>query len=508
MTLYGGMDTDKRENIKAAFQAQSPVRILLATDSASEGIDLQNHCNRLIHYEIPWNPNRLEQRNGRIDRHGQKKSEVYVYHFVSAGFEKSQYQLIETYDDLDADLEFLYRVVGKVEQIRVDLGKVGPVIAEQVEQVMLGARERNLDTTDAEAAAKRVRSLIQFERDINKQLEKIKSQLNETRSELRLEPDHIESVVRIGMELADHPPLQPAELSGVWPDPSNKRKKCPVFHIPDLRGTWAVCVEGLEHPYNRKRRPIVFDPSLAEGRDDVVLCHLNHRLVQMCLRLLRAEVWSLHDKKLNRVTARLVPNSVLQTPAVVGHARLVFLGADSQRLHEEIITAGGVIREGRFSRMNVSETQKVLSAGMDEMAPESVRNDLIRLWPTLSESLIAALRSRMNDRAGSLEKTLQERAQKEMADIESVLMELKASIEKKIKEDSHSLELFLPNFDDDEREQYHRDMEHLQQRLKQIPSEIEQEKKIVQERFANPKPWMFPVAVTFLVPEKIAKESR
>ena len=77
MTMYGGMDSKDRERIKAAFQTdpkQSPVRILLATDAASEGIDLQNHCSRMIHFEIPWNPNRLEQRNGRIDRHGQKRS--------------------------------------------------------------------------------------------------------------------------------------------------------------------------------------------------------------------------------------------------------------------------------------------------------------------------------------------------------------------------------------------------------------------------------------------------
>jgi Helicase conserved C-terminal domain len=47
--------------------------VLLATDAASEGIDLQYHCCRVIHYEIPWNPNRLEQRNGRIDRHGQER---------------------------------------------------------------------------------------------------------------------------------------------------------------------------------------------------------------------------------------------------------------------------------------------------------------------------------------------------------------------------------------------------------------------------------------------------
>jgi len=61
--LHGGLSQEEREPIKAAFQASpqdSPVRILLATDAASEGIDLQNHCNRLIHLEIPYNPNVME----------------------------------------------------------------------------------------------------------------------------------------------------------------------------------------------------------------------------------------------------------------------------------------------------------------------------------------------------------------------------------------------------------------------------------------------------------------
>jgi ERCC4-related helicase len=89
LTIHGGMNLEERERVKAAFQtdpAISPVRILLATDAASEGIDLQNHCCRLIHYEIPWNPNRMEQRNGRIDRHGQKAKEVLIYHFVGEGY--------------------------------------------------------------------------------------------------------------------------------------------------------------------------------------------------------------------------------------------------------------------------------------------------------------------------------------------------------------------------------------------------------------------------------------
>ncbi len=51
------MKSEDREQIKAAFQAHpstSNVRILLATDAASEGVDLQNYCSKLIHYEIPW----------------------------------------------------------------------------------------------------------------------------------------------------------------------------------------------------------------------------------------------------------------------------------------------------------------------------------------------------------------------------------------------------------------------------------------------------------------------
>ena len=85
--IYGGMDPEDREAVKASFQADpsvSPVRILLATDAASEGIDLQNHCHLMIHLEIPYNPNVMEQRNGRIDRHGQRASEVVIWHPVDA----------------------------------------------------------------------------------------------------------------------------------------------------------------------------------------------------------------------------------------------------------------------------------------------------------------------------------------------------------------------------------------------------------------------------------------
>jgi SNF2 family DNA or RNA helicase len=94
MPLKGASGAFKdRESIKAAFQASpadSRVRILLATDAASEGVNLQNHCWQLIHYEIPWNPNRMEQRNGRVDRFGQKNPEVHIRHFVGKGFDETK----------------------------------------------------------------------------------------------------------------------------------------------------------------------------------------------------------------------------------------------------------------------------------------------------------------------------------------------------------------------------------------------------------------------------------
>ncbi len=110
--LYGGMDLAERDVVKRAFNDPAdPVRILLATDAAAEGLNLQETARLLLHYDIPWNPSRLEQRNGRLDRHGQAR-DVYVHHFTSED---------------DADLRFLGRVVRKVESIREDLGSMGEV---------------------------------------------------------------------------------------------------------------------------------------------------------------------------------------------------------------------------------------------------------------------------------------------------------------------------------------------------------------------------------------------
>lgn len=506
--IYGGMPNDQREPIKAAFQAhprESAVRILLATDAASEGVNLQNHCSRLIHFEIPWNPNRMEQRNGRVDRHGQKADEVHIHHFVGRGFDTARTS--GKVGELEADLEFLMRAALKVETIREDLGKVGPVIASQVEEAMLGRRNR-LDTTRAEQDAEPARKMLKFERDLRRQLEKLAAQLHETQHDLNLTPEHIENVVRVGLELAEQPALIPVEVEGIWPDPTGVRKTCPVFRLPALSNSWAQCADGLAHPHNKKIRPIIFDAALAASRDDVVLAHLNHRLVQMCLRLLRAEIWSLgtQAKHLSRVSACIVDDLALSYPVVIAHGRIVVLGGDNHRLHEEIITAGGTLIEGRFSRLNVSETKAALEAATDIPAPAAIEARFQALWARNREPLLAALEARRIERTKNLEKNLDELAEKEVNKIRAVMTELQRAIQAELdRKDGPQLLLDLGG-DEPGKRQRENDLAALRRRIKEIPEEIQRESEHLRSRFASPSARLFPVAVTWLIPRKAVLE--
>ncbi|MGH3884705.1 MAG: DISARM system SNF2-like helicase DrmD, partial [Pseudonocardiaceae bacterium] len=160
--LFGGQDEQVREHVKNVFTADpelDEVRVLIATDAASEGINLQWHCHRVLHWEIPWNPNRLEQRNGRVDRHGQRAPEVQVRHFVPAGWQAASFDPGGfTTGSLEDELDFLRIAVEKVDRIREDLGSAGEVISAQVERKMLG-RQAEWLTADAEIdrRAKRAR---------------------------------------------------------------------------------------------------------------------------------------------------------------------------------------------------------------------------------------------------------------------------------------------------------------------------------------------------------------
>jgi superfamily II DNA or RNA helicase len=80
VVIHGGMTREQRRRALEAFPRAG---LLLATDAAGEGLNLHQHCRLVINLELPWNPMRLEQRIGRVDRIGQKRR-VHAVHLVSA----------------------------------------------------------------------------------------------------------------------------------------------------------------------------------------------------------------------------------------------------------------------------------------------------------------------------------------------------------------------------------------------------------------------------------------
>ena len=140
--FHGPTPPPKREEIKQAFNTdprKHPVRILVATDAAREGLNLQAHCYNLFHFDVPWNPSRMEQRNGRIDRKLQPQPEVFCHYFV--------------YKQRPED-RILQVLVRKTETIKEELGSLSQVIdAKLAKSLSRGISHKAIDSLESELEA-------------------------------------------------------------------------------------------------------------------------------------------------------------------------------------------------------------------------------------------------------------------------------------------------------------------------------------------------------------------
>ena len=107
-SVTGGDGNDEQRREIISELAPHPVRALVATDCLSEGINLQDHFDAVLHYDLPWNPNRLEQREGRVDRYGQTSPVVKTVLLWGANNE--------------VDLTVLRVLIRKAREIRRRLG--------------------------------------------------------------------------------------------------------------------------------------------------------------------------------------------------------------------------------------------------------------------------------------------------------------------------------------------------------------------------------------------------
>jgi superfamily II DNA or RNA helicase len=109
LVLHGGLTRDERSEVLESF-ARDPCGLLLATDAAAEGLNLHHRCRLVVNLELPWNPMRLEQRIGRVDRIGQRRT-VHAFHLIAGG---------------TGEERLLARLRARVQTAKADIGAPDP----------------------------------------------------------------------------------------------------------------------------------------------------------------------------------------------------------------------------------------------------------------------------------------------------------------------------------------------------------------------------------------------
>ena len=318
LTLFGtgggtgdspGMDEADRENVKAAFNdPASSVRILVATDAASEGLNLHRTARYLLHYDCPWNPSRLEQRNGRLDRYGQAR-DVTVHHFVS---------------DADPDLRFLGHVIRKADEIREDLGSVNEVFDRAVHRRLIQGEDEGAVTTDLDRGIDAARGSADLESDAAaaaaaEEEARDAVLLDALATEIDLDEHAMRDTLETAMAIPHgRPQLRAAGEPGFyrvlrpdlpgWRDVIDESVRRPAHAGPGMpvsvggpnTGPMPRLAFSSEPFIERLGRLSVFQP-----RRDALLVHLAHPMMQRALGVLTRRRYPGGSSEVSRWTVRL-----------------------------------------------------------------------------------------------------------------------------------------------------------------------------------------------------------
>lgn len=488
--IQGSTMPEDREYIRAQFTedpAKEPVRVLLATDAAGEGIDLQTYCHRLVNFDIPFNPSRLEQRIGRIDRYGQTQ-EPQVFHLVPDS-DSSVYA---------ADASFIARIARKVANVEADLGSVNQVIGEEIQEhfTRKAPTRRRAKAADPNEI---INTALAGGIELNARLTQLEQGYDESRTKMHLGPANLRRVVDTALRLDHQPPLIPTE--GDPDDLLEPEAVAGRFEVPQVSRPWQPTLSGL---YTRlapdAARPITFDPDVAEGRNDVVYVHLGHPIVQRAQRLLRSALWSA-SSPLSRVTAVVVDD--LAESFVAAVTRMVLVGRGGIRLHEEVFLAG-VRLHGRRT-MAEEKAEAALDQALDgelNLADESVRTRLCEMWNAPDAPLRARLEESMHTRASRRHELASEQlAEREAADVQRA-HDIYAAFRTNLRESLDALqraeeEEAAKLFSDDQQRQRRYDTEAMRRRLDELTDEEDREIAAITDRYVDVKPHTTAAAVVF-----------
>jgi ERCC4-related helicase len=514
--FHGQTPPKDRDEIKKAFNAdpdRHPVRILLATDAAREGLNLQAYCWNLFHFDVPWNPSRMEQRNGRIDRKLQPEPEVFCHYFL--------------YTQRPEDI-ILKALVRKTETIKEELGSLSQVVEIDLHKKLehgirrnsINDLERQIDTASVENEK---RTTTEAELDVTrKRKEELRSDianletlLDESRKNIGLNKDQFRSAISCALELLGSKALEicpasnaPGDLDQFTFPPLDEREGADV--------TWTGTIDTLRTPKKRDEkpwewrrtavvRPVVFEePSKLD--DGVVHLHLEHRVVQRLLSRFNCQGFIYRD--LSRACLAQTKDGV---PRVILIGRLCLYGNAAARLHEELvpITARWSAPENRKQPLSPYATEaetKTLQMLEDALLDDGKRIDgeiaekYRNAAPQDIQELLQHLEGRGNEYAQKAEEKLSRRAEAESKAMREILESQRQHIRTTIaKYDKDVVQLKI-QFLDEEFKQLETNRKYWDKRLDFLEQELLTEPDRVRQVYEVKARRIEPVGLVYLSP--------
>ena len=517
--FHGPTPPEKREEIKRAFNAapdKHPVRILVATDAAREGLNLQAHCWNLFHFDVPWNPSRMEQRNGRIDRKLQPRDKVRCHYFY--------------YQQRPED-RILKVLVRKTQTIREELGSLSQVIDARLAATMKRGIRRdriaemeseidkaNIDPLHRQVMERELEAARQRQDGLRRQIDQLRTLAAKSQDSIGLNEELFQKAIGASLRLLNADPLKPAgETSHHVP----RLTFPPLDQRQGADSTWASTMDSLRVPRERGQkpwdwrrespvRPVVFqDPG--EVTDEVVHLFLEHRIVQRLLGRFISQGFVYDD--LSRACLVQTRDAI---PRVLLTGRLALYGPGAARLHEELIVVSArwtdpATRRGTLELQSAAEHQKTLSL-LDDALGKSQRPMNKLAAKQLMESSAAdvqQLQPLLNQRGLELQRIatekLQQRAAEESAAMTGILRTQRSHIMAEIKK--HAEQYSDPrqktlDFGDDEAElrQLESNKRYWSKRLEMLDEELKTEPRRIKELYEIKATRLEPIGVIYLWP--------
>lgn len=505
----------RRKEIQQRFNkdpAKDPLRILLATDAAREGLNFQAHCTDLFHFDLPWNPGRIEQRNGRIDRKLQPADEVRCHYFV----------LPQRVEDRVLDV-----LVKKTETIRKELGSLSKVIDDDIERRLSGGIRhkdaaklaREIEDADLDAEKKRIteeelEAARERQDDLKAQIERCRTLLEASRDWTGFEAAPFRDALSCSLELLGVEPLtESRDEDGrpVWTFP-------PLDRRAETDASWATTLDTLRAPRQTNQkladwrreapiRPVVFEDAGVLTEDTVHL-HLEQRVAQRLLARFRSQGYIFHD--LSRACLAQVSDAI---PRIVLLGRLSLYGQGAERLHEEIVpvttrwvepsqrkgTLQPFAREAEAKTLDLLE--RSLSSDVRRTPSGAIQGKLLETAPRDIDELLPALTPRAKELADLAIEKLRNRGQREAKDFRETIERQLARVREELTRYEGQYQQLTFGFDEDDKRQLESNMTAWRKRLEQFTRDLEHEPKRIRDFYEVRATRVEPVGLVYLWPE-------